>query len=466
MTKAMKMRYLTLEAVRASKRDANAVKTPTIKEERHRPSCMRCSSTVFRAFVALPLSEETDLAVTIIANLAGGVKGRRDPWGMRRPHRGANWLCGFQEVDPLMSTEPLPEGESSEAPGVVNGTAQEEEEEEEGLGDLFPMDQEATPGPAPMAGHFGTAQLEDPNLTCALHQVSVVDGRMMDGKHSMAKSISQYSNISNNPRPLFSRPLNEKIMLVQVLVGIFLYVNCLMIYTFFKKEAFRSDTRYILFAQTLFVDSPLMVLTDLALIGNYFQYKIPCIPCVIACMVMSCLTFGTPLTLMAMCLERYVAICMPLRHSDISTSRARLLGLVLICSIQPVVIISIFVATIPLSFYITSRVCSAELLIVRQWQGQLSAAISQLYFLVMSSTIVFTYIKIMKAAKVALADNKKSASKGLRTVVLHAIQLLLCLIQLWCPFTEMAVMEIDLRLFINWDAVMTRSDDVRGHEAP
>ncbi|KAJ8410081.1 hypothetical protein AAFF_G00211220 [Aldrovandia affinis] len=95
---------------------------------------------------------------------------------MRRPHRGGDRLCGFA----LASTKPLPEGESSEAPGVVEGTAQEEEEEE-GLSDLFLMDQEATPGPAPLAGCFGMAQLEDPNLTSALQQVSVVDGQLMDG---------------------------------------------------------------------------------------------------------------------------------------------------------------------------------------------------------------------------------------------------------------------------------------------
>ncbi|KAJ8401630.1 hypothetical protein AAFF_G00379470 [Aldrovandia affinis] len=68
-----------------------------------------------------------------------------------------------------------------EAAAWLVATPEEAEEEEEGLGDLFPMDQEATPGPAPLAGRFGTAQLEDPNLTSALQQVSVVDGRLMDG---------------------------------------------------------------------------------------------------------------------------------------------------------------------------------------------------------------------------------------------------------------------------------------------
>ena len=55
----------------------------------------------------------------------------------------------------------------------------------------------------------------------------------------------------------------------------------------------------------------------------------------------------------------------------------------------------------------------------------------------------------MKVAKAASGENKKSTWKGLRTVVLHAFQLLLCLIQLWCPFIEAAVLQIDFMLYIN-----------------
>ncbi|XP_036393651.1 odorant receptor 131-2-like [Megalops cyprinoides] len=263
--------------------------------------------------------------------------------------------------------------------------------------------------------------------------------------------MAQSTNLSNNPAPLLSRPWNEKVVLVQVLVGIFLYVNCLMICTFFKKEAFRTDTRYILFAQTLFMDSALMVFTDLALIGSYFQIPVPCIPCVIMCTIMAWLTLGTPLTLVAMCLERYVAICMPLRHASISTTRTRLLGLVLtwcLSAIPALIVFFIFTSSVPLSFFSTYLICTVEMMIVHNWQAQIKAVLYNLYFVIMSITIGFTYVKITAAAKGA-SKNNKSASKGLRTVVLHAFQLLLCLIQLLCPYIEMAIMKIDYMLFIN-----------------
>ncbi|XP_036393650.1 odorant receptor 131-2-like [Megalops cyprinoides] len=263
--------------------------------------------------------------------------------------------------------------------------------------------------------------------------------------------MAQSTNLSNIPAPLLSRPWNEKIVLVQVLVGIFLYVNCLMICTFFKKEAFRTDTRYILFAQTLITDSALMVVTDVAFCGNYFQIPVHCIPCVIMCTILTWLTFGTPLTLVAMCLERYVAICMPLRHASISTTRTRLLGLVLIwclAGIPSLIGLIMFAASVPLKAFSSYFICSVEMMVIHNWQGHFRGALYQFYFFVMLVIIGFTYVKIMAAARGA-SSNKKSASKGLRTVVLHAFQLLLCLIQLWSPYVEMAIMNINFMLFIN-----------------
>ncbi|XP_061072305.1 odorant receptor 131-2-like [Conger conger] len=244
--------------------------------------------------------------------------------------------------------------------------------------------------------------------------------------------------------------MNEKILLVQVLVGIFLYVNCVMIFTFFKKEAFHNNVRYIFFAHILFCDSLLLILTNILLLLSHYHILMLVRLCLCFYMLMSTLKFSTPLTLMAMSLERYVAICLPLRHAEISTPSKAIRCIPVIhalSSIQLIIISSIFIYSVPLSFYTTEKLCNVELIIVHKWQGNLRAAISQLYFLVMSSVIVFTYVKIMAAAKLASTDNKKSATKGLRTVALHGIQLLLCLIQLWCPFIETAIMETDYKLF-------------------
>uniref|UniRef100_A0A8C9VF62 Odorant receptor, family 91, subfamily A, member 1 n=2 Tax=Scleropages formosus TaxID=113540 RepID=A0A8C9VF62_SCLFO len=268
----------------------------------------------------------------------------------------------------------------------------------------------------------------------------------------MENSTTQNTNITKQIGVPFSPLQHEKLFFVQVLVGVFLYVNCLMIFTFFQKEAFRPDTRYILFAQTLFLDSILMVMTDLASVGHYFGYPIPCIPCVILCVLMSWVSSGTPLTLVAMCLERYVAICMPLRHADIFSSRTRLVGLLLIwclSSIPSLIEFFAFVASAPSSFWASSIICSLNALNIHSWHTNLRNAVSQLYFLTMSAVIVFTYVKIMAAARAASSENKKSTTKSVKTIVLHAFQLFLCSFQFWCPLIESAVFEIDFMLFIN-----------------
>ncbi|XP_048836861.1 odorant receptor 131-2-like [Brienomyrus brachyistius] len=249
------------------------------------------------------------------------------------------------------------------------------------------------------------------------------------------------------------RLINEKVLIVQVLVMVFLYINSLLIFTFFKKETFYTNTRYIFFAHTLICDCVFLFMSDLLLVMSYFRILMPAGLCVIICVVMIILTFATPLTLTAMSVERYVAICMPLRHAEISTPHRALYGILVIHAfsiLQSFVVLPIFVVSVPLSFYITDRICSVEMLIVNSWQSHLKSAASQFYFLIMSSTIIFTYIKILKAAKIASTDTKKkSTSKCLKTVILHGFQLVLSLFQLWCPFIEMAVLQIgNLELFV------------------
>ncbi|XP_026869484.2 odorant receptor 131-2-like [Electrophorus electricus] len=253
------------------------------------------------------------------------------------------------------------------------------------------------------------------------------------------------SSLSNNLLYDFSRVFMK--ITVQILVGIFLYVNCLMIYTFLRKETFREETRYILFAQTLFTDSALMVLSDTLSIMNNLFYPIHIIPCAILCTVTTNLTICTPLTLVAMCLERYVAICMPLRHADISTSRTRFRGLLIIWSISsiiPLFTLVAYLAVIPSGALLSYTVCSVELMLGKDWQAQARSSMFQVLFLFMIIIIAFTYIKIMIAARGASSENKKLTSRSLRTVALHAFQLFLCIMQFLNPYLEMVVLKIDM----------------------
>ncbi|XP_019117381.1 odorant receptor 131-2-like [Larimichthys crocea] len=246
--------------------------------------------------------------------------------------------------------------------------------------------------------------------------------------------------------------INDKVILVQVFVSVFLCINVLLIITFFMKDSFYTTTRYILFAVTLLSDCLFLLMTDILLIFSYFRFAIQMWLCLIVYTVLSLYTFVTPVTLTAMTLERYVAICMPLRHAELCCTRSTMHCILIIhglSSVPCIVVLSIFFASVTHSFYTQGRICSVEIFIHHRWQSHLRSAISQFYFLIMVILIVFSYVKIVKVAKAASGEDKKSSWKGLRTVILHGFQLLLCLIQLWCPFIEAAVLQINLMLFIN-----------------
>ncbi|KAK2846805.1 hypothetical protein Q5P01_009804 [Channa striata] len=240
------------------------------------------------------------------------------------------------------------------------------------------------------------------------------------------------ANNSLVPYDFFQQDI--KLIIVQVLIMIFLCINLLLIITFFKKECFHGTARYILFAVTLLSDS----------LFN-FNITIHVWLCVIISVPVLVYITVTPVTLTAMTLERYVAICMPLRHGELCSTRSTVRCIIIIhclSSIPCIVIFSTFFASASLSFYKQYQLCSVEIFDVRQ--SHLRTAIYQLQFLIMCIIIVFSYVKIMKVAKAASGENKKLTTKGLKTVVLHGFQLLLCLIQLWCPFIEVAILNISL----------------------
>uniref|UniRef100_A0A3P9BPD0 G-protein coupled receptors family 1 profile domain-containing protein n=1 Tax=Maylandia zebra TaxID=106582 RepID=A0A3P9BPD0_9CICH len=253
---------------------------------------------------------------------------------------------------------------------------------------------------------------------------------------------------------VFLQRPNDRMIIVQILVIIFLCINMLLILTFIKKESFHTSARYILFSVTLLSDSILLFVSDILVILTYFEFRIQVWLCIIITIFVLMYTFVTPVTLTAMTLERYryVAICMPLRHGQLCSTRSTMYCILIIHVLSSgpcIIILSMFFASASLKFYKQSMICSGETFTIYRWQDHVRSAVYQFYFLIMGTTIAYSYVQIMKVAKAASGDKKKLTHKGLKTVILHAFQLLLCLIQLWCPFIEIALLQIDFSLFRN-----------------
>ncbi|XP_040902420.1 odorant receptor 131-2-like [Toxotes jaculatrix] len=241
-----------------------------------------------------------------------------------------------------------------------------------------------------------------------------------------------------------------KFFILQVLVMPFLSVNLLLIVTFFQKEYFYTTARYILFAVTLLSDSLLLIVSNILLIFTHFRINIQGWLCIIICAVPLLYLTVTPVTLTAMTLERYVAICMPLRHGELCSTRNTMHAILIIhglSSVPCIAILSTIFVSASLSFYTKYWMCLIELVLLQAWQHHLRSAVYQFQFLILCIMIIFSYTKIMKVAKAASGEDKKSTQKGLRTVLLHGFQLLLCFIQMWCPFIDAAVLHVNYSLY-------------------
>uniref|UniRef100_A0A665WJ83 G-protein coupled receptors family 1 profile domain-containing protein n=1 Tax=Echeneis naucrates TaxID=173247 RepID=A0A665WJ83_ECHNA len=215
------------------------------------------------------------------------------------------------------------------------------------------------------------------------------------------------------------RSANYRLILVQIFVSLFLCINILLMVTFFMKEFFYTTMRYILFANTLLSDCLILVITNYLLIMSYYNLTMKMWLCLIWYLFSSVYTLVTPLTLTAMTLERYVAICIPLRHAELCSTHSTMHSILIIHGLSAVP-------------------CTVVLIFINQF-----------YFLLMCIIIILSYVKIMKVAKAASGEDKQSSRKGLRTVALHGFQLLLCLMQMWCPFIENAILQINFMLYIN-----------------
>ncbi|KAG8001864.1 hypothetical protein GBF38_012099 [Nibea albiflora] len=264
---------------------------------------------------------------------------------------------------------------------------------------------------------------------------------------------------------LSSLPFTDRVIIVQFLVIMFLSINFLLIMTFFRKECFYTTTRYILFAVTLFSDSLMLFVSNILLILTYLEFTLQVWICIIISVVVLVYNILTPVTLTAMTLERYVAICMPLRHAELCSTRSTMHCILIIhglSSVPCIVVLSTFFASASIGFYAQSKLCSVETFMLYRWQDHVWSAVHQFYFLIMVIIILFSYVKIMKVAKAASGEDKKSSWKGLKTVILHGFQLLLCLIQLWTPFIEAAAFQIDFMLFIDFRKVMADNNSSAG----
>ncbi|XP_036379909.1 odorant receptor 131-2-like [Megalops cyprinoides] len=230
----------------------------------------------------------------------------------------------------------------------------------------------------------------------------------------------------------------------------FFYVNSIMFFTLRSKPVFRETSRYILFANIVFSDS--ILLLSNTVIYSYAVAYLYVFKAVCALVMLFCITTYTfsPLNLAVMSLERYVAICYPLHHAEITTQKRTNITIGVVWFLASLnIVIDLFYTTVtkPHSFN-APTFCTRERLLIDKWQLDLFHGLNGFYFVTVAVIIIYTYIAIIVAAK-SVSTDKDSAKKARNTVLLHLIQLGLCLTSFLYGVFEHMLSTIDLTLYLN-----------------
>uniref|UniRef100_A0A1B8Y4A6 G-protein coupled receptors family 1 profile domain-containing protein n=1 Tax=Xenopus tropicalis TaxID=8364 RepID=A0A1B8Y4A6_XENTR len=217
--------------------------------------------------------------------------------------------------------------------------------------------------------------------------------------------------------------------------GFFIYLVAIILYIFLSNAQVRESARYVLFAHILVND--LLYLS----VGFYL----------LVITLASCTFWVTPYNLALMSLERYVAICHPLRHTEICSGHRLTMAIALMWTLGLTPNVADFI-TFSLSankrYFSLHVICSRESLTVNPTQNTIRSNVLVITVSLVALIILYTYIKVMLVAR-KVGSGTSSAIKAGKTVLLHGVQLLLSLMSLITSYIEANVKEYVVLLAIS-----------------
>ncbi|KAG8008387.1 Olfactory receptor 7A17 [Nibea albiflora] len=208
---------------------------------------------------------------------------------------------------------------------------------------------------------------------------------------------------------------------------VFLFINGTMLFTLRSKTVFRETSRYILLYNLLFADTVLLVQSQLLYILAACRITLTYPVCGVLTMLASLTNAISPLTLVLMSLERYVAVCYPLRHAAIITIRNTGMAIIVIWAFSSLNVLIQVLLLLNFSFEDLQSLqmkyfCVRESMLLNLMSDLYEKAYTGFVFVSAGVAVTCSYVGVMVAARSASTD-KASARKARKTLLLHMVQL-------------------------------------------
>ncbi|XP_020792437.2 odorant receptor 131-2-like [Boleophthalmus pectinirostris] len=244
-------------------------------------------------------------------------------------------------------------------------------------------------------------------------------------------------------RDSFDSALAKNVLVVALGITIN-YINATMIYTFRKHQVFYTNPRYVLFIH-LVINDMIQLKTSILLFVLSYISNINAFLCCIIVAFAAFTSVNTPLNLAVMAVECYIAVCFPLRHSEMCTVKriyiliACIWALSLLSSLPDIIY---FMATNSGQLFLSTLYCNISNLVTNSIIIQKKEALYILYFVSVWLVFIYTYFKIFFAAKSLKSVKCSETKKARNTIVLHSFQLLLCMLTYVYPMALKSIVQL------------------------